>query len=106
MEEGIDFEGIIALGGIAKKSPFVMQILADVMNRPIQVARSEQTVALGAAMAAAVVSGIYNSVEEAQNAMGNGFEKEYHPIPENVKIYSTLYKNYLALGHFMEEELT
>ncbi len=106
IEEGIDFEGVIALGGIAKKSPFVMQVLADVMNRPIKIARAEQAVALGAAMAAAVVAGIYGTFEEAQNAMGNGFEKEYLPIPENVRIYETLYKKYLTLGSFIEEKLT
>jgi len=106
VEEGIDFEGVIALGGIAKKSPFVMQILADVMNRPIKIARAEQTVALGASMAAAVVAGIYDSFEEAQNNMGNGFEKKYLPIPENVKLYEKLYKNYLTLGTFIEEQLT
>ena len=83
-----------------------MQILADVMNRPIKIARAEQTVALGAAMAAAVVAGIYDSFEEAQNNMGNGFEKKYLPIPENVKLYEKLYKNYLTLGTFIEEQLT
>ncbi len=106
IEEGIEFKGVIALGGIAKKSPFVMQTLADVMNRPIKVARSGQAVALGAAMAASVASGVYASFEEAQNAMGNGFEKTYTPDPENVKIYEKLYKKYLTLGNFIEEKLT
>ena len=106
IEEGIEFKGVIALGGIAKKSPFVMQTLADVMNRPIKVARSEQAVALGSAMASSVASGVYSSFEEAQNAMGNGFEKTYTPDPESVKIYEKLYKKYLTLGNFIEEKLT
>ncbi|MFO7683109.1 MAG: FGGY-family carbohydrate kinase, partial [Chloroflexota bacterium] len=55
-EEGVRIDGVIALGGVAKKSPFVMQIVADVLNMPIKVARSEQACALGSAMAAAVVS--------------------------------------------------
>ncbi len=105
MEEGILFEGVIALGGIAKKSPFVMQVLADVMNRPIKVARAEQAVALGAAMAASVAAGIYASFGEAQKAMGQGFEKEYIPNPGRVAVYDELYKKYLALGHFAEKEL-
>ncbi len=106
VEEGIEIKGVIALGGIAQKSPFVMQTLADVMNRPIRVARATQAVALGAAMAAATASGIFRSFEEAQKAMGNGMEKEYSPIPRNVKIYEKLYKDYLALGKFMEDNLT
>jgi len=44
--EGIPIEGIIALGGVAKKSPFVMQVVADVIDKPILVARSEQACAL------------------------------------------------------------
>ena len=39
-EEGIPIQGIIGLGGVAKKSPFIMQTLADVLNRPIKIARS------------------------------------------------------------------
>ena len=57
VEEGIRIDGVIALGGVAKKSPLVMQIVADVLNMPIKVARSEQAVALGTAMAAAVACG-------------------------------------------------
>ena len=105
-EEGIRFEGVIALGGIARKSPFVMQVLADVMNRPIKVARAEQTVALGAAMAAAVAAGVYGTFEEAQQAMGQGVEKEYTPDPGRVMIYDDLYKKYLKLGRFIEEQLS
>ncbi len=103
-EEGILFEGVIALGGIAKRSPFVMQVLADVMNRPIQVARAEQTVALGAAMAAAVAAGVHLSFEEAQQAMGQGVEREYVPDPQRAAIYNELYNKYIALGNFMENE--
>lgn len=102
--EGVRIDGVIALGGVAKKSPFVMQVLADVLNRPIKVARSEQTVALGAAMFAATVAGIYIKVEDAQNAMGSGFDTIYHPIPDNVKKYQVLYEKYGRLGDFVEGE--
>jgi L-ribulokinase len=102
--EGVRIDGVIALGGVAKKSSFVMQVLADVLNRPIKVAKSEQTVALGAAMFAATVAGIYKNVEDAQNAMGSGFDKVYHPIPENVSKYQSLYEKYGRLGEFVERE--
>jgi len=105
-EEGISFEGVIALGGIAKKSPFVMQILADVMNRPIRVARAEQAVALGAAMAASVAAGIHPGFEEAQQTMGQGFEREYRPDPERAAVYDKLYAKYIKLGGLIEKELT
>lgn len=75
-----------------------MQTLADVMNMPIQVVASEQTCALGAAMYAAVVAGIYPSVTIAQAAMGKGFEKTYIPVKEHVEMYGKLYQQYLLLG--------
>jgi len=101
LSEGVRVDGVMALGGIAKKSPFVMQILADVMNMPIQVVASEQTCALGAAMYAAVVAGIYPSVTEAQKSMGKGFEKTYIPIRENVEKYRELYLEYNNLGKYI-----
>ncbi len=103
--EGVEINGIIGLGGVAKKSPFVMQTLADVLNMPLKVATTEQTCAFGAAMFAAVVGGAYEKVEEAQKAMGKGFEKEYTPIAENVEAYKAIYEKYSKLGAFTENEL-
>lgn len=100
--EGVRIDGVIALGGVAKKSPLVMQIVADVLNMPIKIARSEQACALGSAMAAAVVAGIYPNTAEAQKKMGGGIEKEYHPIPENVEKYQELYEKYKRFGKFVE----
>lgn len=105
ISEGVRIDGVIALGGVAKKSSFVMQIVADVLNMPIKVARSEQACALGSAMAAAVCAGIYPSIADAQKKMGGGFEMEYHPIPERAEAYQSLYEKYLKLGKFNEEEL-
>ncbi|MCF8225128.1 MAG: ribulokinase [Bacteroidales bacterium] len=104
ISEGVRIDGIIALGGVAKKSPFVMQIVADVLNMPIKVARSEQTCALGSAMAASVVAGVHQDVSAAQKAMGSGFEKEYHPDPDRARIYVRLYEKYKRFGSFAETE--
>ena len=104
VEEGIRIDEVIALGGVAKKSPLVMQIVADVLNKPIKVARSEQAVALGSAMAASVVAGVYSSIPEAQHAMGGGFETEYHPDPAMAKVYAGLYERYKRFGDFVEGE--
>ncbi|MGD9931604.1 MAG: ribulokinase [Mangrovibacterium sp.] len=106
IQEGVRIDGVIALGGVAKKSPLVMQIVCDVLNMPIKVARSEQACALGSAMAAAVVAGVYATTTEAQQKMGGGFETEYHPIPENVEKYKVIYDRYFKLGKFIENELT
>jgi len=97
-ENDVKVNEVVAIGGVAKKSDFVMQTLADVMGMPIKVARSEQSVALGAAMFAAVVSDVYGSIEEAQKKMGSGFEKTYTPNPKNVKQYLELYEKYKELA--------
>ena len=103
--EGVRIDGVIALGGVAKKSPFIMQVVADVLNVPIKVPRSEQTCALGAAMFAATLAGIYPAVEDAKKAMGSGMETEYPPNPENAEKYKILYERYLKLGDFVENEI-
>lgn len=106
IEEGIAVKGLIGIGGVAKKSPYIMQTMADVMNMPIKIHKSEQTCAAGAAMFAATVAGIYNNVEEAMAAMGQGFEKEYYPDKDKAKIYEKRYLKYQQLGKMTEQQLT
>lgn len=106
IQEGIPIRGVVALGGVAKKSPFVMQIVSDVLNMPIKVARSEQACALGAAMAASVAAGIYATTLDAQEKMGSGIETEYRPSPANAEKYQAIYEKYIKLGGFIEKELT
>ena len=101
-EEGIPVKGLIGLGGVAKKSPFIMQMMADVMNMPIRIHKSEQTCALGAAMFAATAAGIYPKVEDAMQAMGQGFDAEYHPNQSLVAVYAKRYEKYSSLGVFIE----
>ncbi|MBB6005556.1 ribulokinase [Arcicella rosea] len=102
--EGVDIKQIVGMGGVAKKSDFVMQTLADVLDMPVKIATSEQAPALGAAMYAAVAAGIYPDVNTAVSAMGNGFDKTYFPIVENVELYAKLYEKYEALGAFVESQ--
>lgn len=103
-EEGVAIKQVIAIGGVSRKSSFVMQTLADVMNVPIKVVQSDQCCALGAAICASVVSGVYPSIEVAQQSMASGFDIQYNPRPEVVKVYEKLYKKYLKLGQFLEHE--
>ena len=105
LENGIKIESVIGIGGISLKSPFVMQTLADVLDMPIKVAKAEQACAFGASMFAAVAAGIYTKIEDAQQAMGQGFAKEYQPNHENHLAYLALYEKYRKLGNFTENEL-
>ncbi len=96
--QGVAIQGVIGIGGIAKKSDYVMQTLADVLQRPIMVHRSDETCAMGACMLAATASGIYTSLSEAMDKMGSGFEKEYLPNPEKKELFDKRYAKYLAFG--------
>jgi L-ribulokinase len=102
--EGIPVKGIIGLGGVAKKSAFIMQMMSDILEMPIKIHKSEQTCALGAAMFAATAAGIYPNIEQAMLAMGPGFETEYFPNGEKTIIYQKRYLQYQKLGSFLENQ--
>ena len=101
VSEGIPVKGLIGIGGVAKKSPFVMQTMADVLGMPIRIHQFKHTCALGAAMFAAVVADIYPTVEEAMAAMGRGFDVEYYPNPQYQEVYKRRYKQDNGVGEFV-----
>lgn len=94
ISEGIPIKGLIALGGISRKSDFIMQVMADVIGMPIKVHRSEQTCAIGGAMFAATIAGIYANIHEAMKSMGQGFDREFYPDPARQAIYQKRYEKY------------
>lgn len=96
-EYGVKVEQVINCGGIAEKNPLVMQIYADVCDRPMKISRSPQTCALGAAIFGSVVGGAHPSVEAAQAAMTGVKDTVYEPIAANVEVYRDLYKIYMTL---------
>lgn len=102
--EGVRIDEIIGIGGIALKSPFVMQTMSDVLGMPIKVCNTDQACALGAAMFAATAAGVYERVEDAIEAMNSGFSKEYVPDLSRTGVYAKLYARYCALGKFTEEQ--
>jgi L-ribulokinase len=102
--EGVPVKGLIGLGGVARKSNYIMQVMADVLNMPIRIHKSEQTCATGAGMFAATAAGIYDKVEDAMASMGQGFDKEFRPDKNNTALYNKRYEKYRALGNFIEHE--
>ena len=100
--KGIKIDSVIAVGGIAQKSPYIMQLLADVIKRPIMVSKSEQSCAMGAAIYAAVAANIYSSILEAEQYMCDGFVSTYSPNSKNFAKYDLLYQKYLNLGRHEE----
>ena len=99
ISRGLRLNAIIAVGGIAKKSPYIMQMLADILNRPIMVCKSEQCCATGAAIYAATAAGIYPSILAASEQISEGCEHTYQPDLQKSGCYEKLYKKYLRLAH-------
>ena len=98
MEEyGVKIDDIVICGGIAEKSPTIMQIFADAWNRPLKIARSAQTCALGASLFGAVAGGAFGSMEDAQRAVVAYKSIVYRPNPAAVAIYEKLFGIYKTL---------
>jgi len=104
VSEGIPVKGIIGIGGVAKKSPYVMQMMADVLGMPIRIHQFTHTCALGAAMFAAVVAGIYPDVESAMKAMGRGFGESYEPNLQLAAVYQKRYEQYKTFGVYIAQQ--
>ncbi len=100
--QGLHIDSVNGIGGISKKAPFVMQTLADVLNMPIRIVRSQQTCALGAAMFAAVAAGVYRDIMEAMKYMGSDVEVEYKPDTKRARVYETLYQKYLKIAEIVK----
>jgi L-ribulokinase len=96
-EFGVQIEEVVACGGIAEKNAFVLQIYADVCNRPIQLSRSGQTCALGAAIFGAVVGGAHESVEKAQRSMSGVKDIVFRPRRDHTRTYRELNALYMQL---------
>ena len=112
---GVAVKDVVNCGGIAEKNPFVMQVYADVCNRPMKISHSSQTCALGAAIFGAVAGGAYRNVESAQRRMVRPQRKIYRPRKAAAAVYAELYELYRqlhdtfgtadhaeALGHVMK----
>src|SRR5262249_61492858 len=94
-KEGVEIDELVGCGGLAQKSPLVMQVFADVTNRSIRLPRTLQASGLGAAMHGAVAAGVYSDIGEAATRMAGCPALEYRPDPSAHSAYQKLYAEYL-----------
>lgn len=78
---GIAVEKIVAAGGLARKNPLLMQLLADVTGLPVSVTTSENLSAAGAALHAAVACGHFADHPEASAVCAPTIDRVYSPRP-------------------------
>jgi L-ribulokinase len=101
--EGVAIERIVAIGGIPKKSAFVMQTCADLWQKKVDVVGSEQCCALGTAMFASVVAGIHKDITEAQESMHSGISQTFTPNSSLASEYQKVFERYQKFGDEMEQ---
>ena len=99
-DQNIEIANVIAVGGISKKSEYVMQMMADVLEKTIAIVDADQTCALGAAIYAAVGSGAYSDVGEASSHMAAKVIRKFEPCMEKYSFYRKHYEEYLQLAEF------
>lgn len=104
LSNGVHIDRIIMVGGIARKSPFIMQLMADVLEKPIMVCSGTQMCARGATIYAAVAAGVYPTIPAAQEVFCEDYRAGYFPNESKAKKYSELYAAYIRLGDYSESE--
>ena len=100
-EFGVTVNEVVTCGGLAGKNSMLMQVYADVINRPMKIAMSDQTCAVGAAICGAVAAGTagggFETIEQAQQAICALRDEVYEPVPKHHSVYAQLYSLYRDL---------
>lgn len=93
-EHGIALDEIVACGGIAERSPLIMQLLADTSGRSVHVPASTEVPARGSALFGALAGGAFGDIREAVAAMRPGTARTYTPDPAATAVYDDVYAIY------------
>jgi sugar (pentulose or hexulose) kinase len=82
----------IMISGGGSQSDEILQIAADVFNKPVCRVQTYETSGLGAAIIGYVALGAFSGYEEAVSAMVHPTDR-FEPRPENARIYDGLYQD-------------
>ena len=95
---GLEVERIILTSGLARKNLLLVQTMADVLGRTVEVPDIANGTAVGAAIHGAVAAGIVADYSEGGRRFGARTQKKYAPRPEYFVVYDSLYPNYRRLA--------
>ncbi|MFZ1992540.1 MAG: ribulokinase [Solirubrobacteraceae bacterium] len=97
VEHGLELSEIVAVGGIAERSPLTMQLLADTSGLTVHVPSWREVPARGAALFGAVAAGIYDDIDAAIEATRPSSSRTYTPEPAAKEVYDRVYGIYRTL---------
>ena len=101
---GVAVDEVVACGGLADKSPGIVQLYADIVGLPFRVSASDQAPALGSAMFGAVAAGAENgghaTIEDASRAMARLRDEVVRPTEAHRATYDVLYREYVRLHDY------
>jgi L-ribulokinase len=101
---GVAIDQIVAVGGIAERSPLAMQILADTSGLTVTVPGTGEVPARGAALFGGLAAGVFASIDAAITATRPDTAHIYRPEATAVAVYEELYSIYRELyGLFGEQ---
>jgi xylulokinase len=103
-ELGIEIEQIRATGGGAK-SPFWLQLQADIYGAPVVTVDNDEGPAFGAALMGGVASGVFDDLAEASDNLV-GVESAADPNPKSAAAYDEWYARYRALYPALKAEFS
>jgi L-ribulokinase len=103
-DHGLTIDQFVACGGIAEKSPVLMQLFADISGRPVHVPGSTQIPARGAAMFGAVAAGTsgprsggFGDIAAAVARLRPEIARSYAPDSSSAGVYDRVYEVYRGL---------
>ena len=96
-EYGLALSEVVACGGIAERSPLMMQLLADTSGRRVHVPEVQEIPARGAALFGAVAAGVYDDIGSAISATRPERVRTYEPDLDAKQTYDRVYGIYRTL---------
>jgi xylulokinase len=102
-ECGASISAFRATGGGAK-SPFWMQLKADLLGKPVSAMRVSEAVCLGVAILAGTATGVYANAREAALRISR-VERTYRPNSKRSRFYSERFQLYRELYPTLREWL-
>jgi L-ribulokinase len=103
-EHGLGLDRIVACGGIAERSPLLMQLIADVSGRMVDVPDSREVPARGAALFGAVAAGAFAEIGAAVQRTRPATARTFIPDPGAAAVYDRVYRIFAELHDLLGRE--